>query len=71
MIDAARISAKGPGGFVDVGASGVAIQGLKVIVNSGGSAGSGTAASPEVPVAPKDAEVAEDVTARVKERRQA
>lgn len=66
VIDALRVSAKGPGGFVDVGMAGVAIQGIKVNINSGGSAGSGTSASPDGPDAPKDAVMAEDVTARVK-----
>lgn len=66
VIEGMRISFKSPGGFVDVGPSGVAIQGIKVNINSGGSAASGTAASPDTPDTPKDAQVAEDVTARVK-----
>jgi type VI secretion system secreted protein VgrG len=46
------VSIKGPGGFVDIGPSGVTIQGTTVTINSGGSAGSGTAASPDAPQKP-------------------
>lgn len=55
-----EVSIKGPGGFVDIGMSGVAIQGMMVNINSGGSAGSGTAASPDAPAPPKDPDVADD-----------
>jgi type VI secretion system secreted protein VgrG len=37
----AGMSIKGPGGFIDVGAGGVTIQGTVVKINSGGSAGDG------------------------------
>jgi len=49
-----QLSLKGPGGFVDIGPTGVTIQGAMVLINSGGSAGSGSGASPDPPDAPKD-----------------
>jgi type VI secretion system secreted protein VgrG len=50
----AQLSLKGPGGFVDIGPSGVTIQGTMVLINSGGSAGSGSGSSPDKPDDPKD-----------------
>jgi type VI secretion system secreted protein VgrG len=47
-----QLSLKGPGGFVDIGPSGVSIQGTMVLINSGGAAGSGPGASPDSPDAP-------------------
>lgn len=47
-----QISLKGPGGFIDIGPSGVTIQGTMVLINSGGAAGSGSGSSP---TEPKDA----------------
>lgn len=47
---------KGPGGFVDVSPAGVTIQGTMVLINSGGSAGSGEGCSPEDPTAPDQAD---------------
>ena len=44
-----QLSLKGPGGFVDIGPAGVTIQGTMVKINSGGSAGSGSGASPASP----------------------
>jgi type VI secretion system secreted protein VgrG len=44
-----QISLIGPGGFVDIGPAGVTIQGTLVQINSGGSAGSGTASQPKDP----------------------
>jgi type VI secretion system secreted protein VgrG len=41
-----QITLKGPGGFIDIGSSGIAIQGTQVLINCGGSPGSGTACSP-------------------------
>jgi type VI secretion system secreted protein VgrG len=55
-----QVSIKGPGGFVDIGPSGVTIQGILVNINSGGSAGSGTSVSPDAPESPKDPEIADD-----------
>jgi type VI secretion system secreted protein VgrG len=52
-----QLTLKGPGGFVDIGPSGVTIQGTMVLINSGGAAGSGSGSKPQ---APKDAEKAED-----------
>ncbi len=52
-----QLSLKGPGGFVDIGPAGVTIQGIMVLINSGGAAGSGSGAKPE---APKDAQAPED-----------
>jgi len=48
-----QITLKGPGGFVDIGPTGVTIQGTMVLINSGGAAGSGSGSSPAVP---KDAQ---------------
>ena len=45
-----QLSLKGPGGFVDIGPSGVTIQGTMVLINSGGAAGSGSGSSPEAPM---------------------
>lgn len=39
----------GPGGFIDIGPSGVTIQGTVVLINSGGSAGQGSGSSPKPP----------------------
>jgi type VI secretion system secreted protein VgrG len=50
-----QLTLKGPGGFVDINPSGVTIQGLMVLINSGGSAGNGSGSSPD---APKDAKKA-------------
>jgi type VI secretion system secreted protein VgrG len=47
-----QLTLKGPGGFVDIGPAGVAIQGTMVLINSGGSAGAGSGASPQGPAAP-------------------
>lgn len=44
-----KLSLKVGGNFVDIGPEGVTIQGTLVKVNSGGSAGSGSGASPEEP----------------------
>ncbi len=55
-----QLSLKGPGGFVDIGMSGVTIQGTMVLINSGGSAGSGSGASPKDPKDPKDPDKADD-----------
>jgi type VI secretion system secreted protein VgrG len=44
-----QISLKGPGGFVDIGPAGVTIQGTMVLINSGGSAGSGSGSKPKEP----------------------
>ncbi len=50
-----QLTLKGPGGFVDIGPTGVTIQGTLVNINSGGSAGSGSGAKPESPKAPEPA----------------
>ncbi len=42
-----QVTLKGPGGFVDIGPSGVTIQGTMVLINSGGAAGSGSGSSPK------------------------
>jgi type VI secretion system secreted protein VgrG len=58
-----QLSLKGPGGFIDIGPSGVTIQGTMVLINSGGSAGSGSGSSPQAPqapAAPLDAQPPED-----------
>lgn len=50
----AQISLVGPGGFVDIGPSGVTIQGTMVMINSGGSAGSPVAPKSKKPKKPKN-----------------
>jgi type VI secretion system secreted protein VgrG len=55
IIEAPQVSLKGAGGFVDVGPTGVAIQGAMVLINSGGAAGVGTGAKPAAPKAAKEA----------------
>ena len=61
-----QLSLKGPGGFVDIGPSGVTIQGTMVLINSGGAAGSRARArvrkSPDARRAhgPKDPDTADD-----------
>jgi type VI secretion system secreted protein VgrG len=57
-----QLSLKAAGGFVDIGPSGVSIQGTMVLINSGGSAGSGPGASPQSPDAPKAPDKADDGT---------
>lgn len=57
-----QLSLKGPGGFVDIGPTGVSIQGTMVLINSGGAAGSGPGASPQSPESPKDPDKADDGT---------
>jgi type VI secretion system secreted protein VgrG len=42
-----QVTLKAAGGFVDIGPSGVTIQGTMVLINSGGAAGSGSGASPK------------------------
>lgn len=51
-----QLSLVGPGGFVDIGPTGVTIQGMMVNINSGGAKGSGGGCKPQ---SPKDAEKAE------------
>jgi type VI secretion system secreted protein VgrG len=47
-----QLTLTGPGGFITIGPAGVAIQGTMVLINSGGSAGSGSAASTKSPKSP-------------------
>jgi type VI secretion system secreted protein VgrG len=50
VIEAASgITIKGPGGFITIDASGIAIKGTMVYINSAGSALSGSGASPTAP----------------------
>jgi type VI secretion system secreted protein VgrG len=55
-----QLSLKGPGGFVDIGPTGVTIQGTMVLINSGGAPGSGPGASPDSPDDPTDPDTADD-----------
>lgn len=48
-----QLTLKGPGGFVDIGPSGVTIQGIMVLINSGGAAGAGSGSSPAPPGSPQ------------------
>jgi type VI secretion system secreted protein VgrG len=50
-----QLTIKGPGGFVDIGPSGVTIQGTMVLINSGGAAGNGSGSSPTAPAEAKHA----------------
>lgn len=50
-----QLSLKVGGSFVDIGPAGVTISGPMVKINSGGSAGSGSGASPVAPKPPKEA----------------
>jgi type VI secretion system secreted protein VgrG len=50
-----QLTIKAAGGFVDIGPSGVTIQGNMVLINSGGSAGSGSGSSPTAPDDPQEA----------------
>jgi type VI secretion system secreted protein VgrG len=52
-----QLTIKAAGGFIDIGPAGVTIQGTMVLINSGGSAGSGSGSSP---TAPEDAKLPED-----------
>ena len=62
VIEAAKdLTLKGPGGFVRIDQSGVTIRGKVVRINSGGSPGSGSGASPEEPAEAMEA-VVDDVS---------
>jgi len=58
----AQLTLKGPGGFVDIGPSGVTIQGTMVLINSGGAPGSGSGSSPTTPDDAQPAKDAEQAT---------
>jgi type VI secretion system secreted protein VgrG len=58
----AELTLKGPGGFITIDPSGVAISGMMVKINSGGAAGSGTAGSTKDPATPKPPDEADDGT---------
>jgi type VI secretion system secreted protein VgrG len=51
------VTAKGPGGFVHIDATGVTISGTLVKINAGGSAGNGSAPTPEDPEKPEVARI--------------
>jgi type VI secretion system secreted protein VgrG len=50
------VTLKAGGGFIVVGPAGVTISGTPVLINSGGSAGSGAGCSPDTPKAPTEAD---------------
>jgi type VI secretion system secreted protein VgrG len=52
------ITLKAGGGFITVGPTGVVISGTPVLINSGGSAGSGAGCSPVAPQIAKEADKA-------------
>ena len=56
----AQISLKVGGNFIDINPAGVFIKGTMVMINSGGSAGSGSGCSPDAAQAPKEAEIADN-----------
>jgi type VI secretion system secreted protein VgrG len=49
----AQISLKVGGNFIDINPAGIFIKGTMVMINSGGSAGSGSGSSPDKAEAPK------------------
>ncbi len=53
------ITIKAGGGFIVVGPAGVTISGTPILINSGGSAGSGSGCSPATPSLPDEADNAE------------
>jgi type VI secretion system secreted protein VgrG len=55
-----EICLKVGGNFIDINPAGVSIVGTMVMINSGGSAGSGPGSSPTSPDAPKDPDQADD-----------
>ena len=57
-----QLTLKAGGSFVDISAAGVAIQGVMVLINSGGAPGSGPGASPRSPDAPEGPDKADDGT---------
>lgn len=59
-----QLSIVGPGGFIDIGPSGVTIQGIMVNINSGGSKGSGSGCKPKEPKEAKKAKPAKPKVAR-------
>ena len=50
------LTLKAGGGFIVIGPTGVAISGMPVLLNSGGSAGSGSGSSPDAPKKPAAAD---------------
>jgi type VI secretion system secreted protein VgrG len=52
----ASITLKAGGGFIVIGPASVAVSGTPILLNSGGSAGSGAGSSPTAPEAPTDAD---------------
>jgi type VI secretion system secreted protein VgrG len=60
VIEATTITLKGAGGFITISPAGVAIQGVMVLINSGGAAVPGTGSMPTAPQAAKDAADAAD-----------
>jgi type VI secretion system secreted protein VgrG len=54
-----QLSLKAAGSFVDIGPAGVSISGPMVMINSGGSAGSGAGCSPDAAKLPEEADTAD------------
>ncbi len=55
----ANLTLKVGGNFITINSGGIFIKGTMVMINSGGAAGSGSGASPELPKAPQEADNAE------------
>jgi type VI secretion system secreted protein VgrG len=49
-----QLTIKGPGGFIDIGPTGISIVGTLVNINSGGSPGTGSGSSPAEPSDPEE-----------------
>jgi type VI secretion system secreted protein VgrG len=54
----------GPGGFIDIGPSGINIQGILVNINSGGAKGNGSGCKPQQPKVAKKAKPSKPKVAR-------
>jgi type VI secretion system secreted protein VgrG len=55
-----ELTIQASGGFINIGPAGVTIQGIMVLINSGGAAGSGSPSNPTDPKDPKDPDEADD-----------
>jgi type VI secretion system secreted protein VgrG len=59
-----QLSLVGPGGFIDIGPSGINIQGILVNINSGGAKGNGSGCKPQQPKVAKKAKPSKPKVAR-------
>ncbi|MEO5730655.1 MAG: phage baseplate assembly protein V, partial [Byssovorax sp.] len=59
VFESKDLTIKGPGGFIRIDAGGITIKGTKVLINSGGSPGSGAGSHPEAVEAAVEAQIEE------------